>query len=114
MNNRSFKLASSLIVGEKFLLRMYEPKQFFPAAAVDKTKSADGTEIVHVAYFNGLDIQMISLSDSTIEVSIIGESPLVDDLISEVRDRISLEAGNYKAAIERNEQILASLDTYFG
>ncbi len=115
MENKSFETTpSTLEVGDKFLLRQYDQGQFSPAAVIDKTESADGTATVHVTYYDGSAMQMTSLTDSASGVSVIKESPIIDELISEIRGRIDQETVNYRSAIERNERTLSMVAKYFG
>jgi hypothetical protein len=114
MENKSIDVKPSMLeAGEKFLLRQYEQGQFMPAAVIDKTENA-GVTTVYASFFDGSAMQMISLTDMVEGVSVIKDSPVIDELNYDIRTRINQESVSYKQAMERNDRTIALIDKYFG
>ena len=103
-----------LKANDKVILIPYENGPFCPAVILDVAEGVDGRKVLHGTYFNGNAMQVFGVSEDTPGVQLFAESPMLEPLIAEQRERIEQEAINFEASAKRYTRLKSEFTKYFG
>ena len=105
---------TQLKAGDKAILIPYEQGPFCPAVILEATEGQDGRKTYRGAYFNGSTMQVFGVSEGTAGIQLFAESPMLEPLIAEQRDRIEQEIANYELGFKRYTKLKSDFAKYFG